>query len=476
MASQQRYSLRRGARPLGVGCLVLLFCARVGSAMFMRAPEVPVERLLKNTAAYVKENPNDPQGYYLLGRINALAFVLKSDKLRVFQRQGKQLPYLDPWQGRPTPGTPLKAERLKKHVVDSITNFRKAIALKPDGGLYHLGLAYILEQGSELSHEVGPPGPDAAAGGGQAQPGKEQIAAWKALIAKLGAADSKTREQAQGDLAAQMPAAAATLLEHVNDPDAERQTRVRSVLAGYWKEQAIAGYLRAHELAFRTDRKIQHRPLRGLMSLVSYEAGKSYIRLVQQRGARKPETKTIASVQKHLAELEGKPRGPITPIIFSLAPAGGLPDLLADGAVVRFDLDGDGAPQAWPWVKPTTGLLVWDPGGRGRITSGRQLFGSVTFWMFFHDGFHALDVLDDNRDGKLAGAELVGLAGWFDRNTNGRSEPGEVIALERLGIRAIRTKPAGMAGGAPFHRAGLEMADGTTRALYDWTPHPRSAR
>ncbi|MBT3202234.1 MAG: hypothetical protein HN350_20220, partial [Phycisphaerales bacterium] len=54
------------------------------------------------------------------------------------------------------------------------------------------------------------------------------------------------------------------------------------------------------------------------------------------------------------------------------------------GTAVRFDLDGDGRAQSWPWVKPTTGILVWDPSGQGRITSGQQLFGSVTIWMFFN--------------------------------------------------------------------------------------------
>lgn len=443
--------------------------------MFVRAPEIPVERLLKNTAAYVQENPTDPQGYYLLGRINALAFVLKSDKLRAFERRGRPLPHLDPWQGRPAAKTPLKPEQLQKHVVDSIANFRKAIALKADNGLYHLGLAYILEKGSELAYKIGLPPGEATPAGKRAEPDKDKTAAWKALIAKLGAKDSRTREQAQARLAAQMPAAAATLMEYAEDKDAERRTRVRSVLAGYWKTEAVASYLKAHELAFQTDRKIRYRPLRGLMSLVSYEAGKSYIRLVELRGATKQETKTLASVREHLKELEGKRRGPITPIIFSLAPGRDLPDLLAPGAIVRFDLDGDGLRRAWPWVKPTTGLLVWDPSGRGRITSGRQLFGSVTFWMFFNDGFHALNVLDDDRDGRLRGSELHGLAAWFDRNTNGRSDPGEVVPIGRLGIRAIDTKPTGLVGIAPFHPAGLKMTDGTTRPLYDWSPCPAGA-
>jgi tetratricopeptide (TPR) repeat protein len=39
-----------------------------------------------------------------------------------------------------------------------------------------------------------------------------------------------------------------------------------------------------------------------------------------------------------------------------------------------------------------------------------RLFGTVTWWMFWNDGDHALDALDDERDGRLRGAELHGPA------------------------------------------------------------------
>ncbi|MCP4377671.1 MAG: hypothetical protein GY794_16035 [bacterium] len=449
---------------------VVAASASVASASFMRAPEIPVERLLANTAAYVKENPKNPQGYYLLGRINALAFAIKSGKLRAFHRNPKALVRLDPYQGRPSKTPPLKTEQLTKHVIDSITNFRKAIALKPDSGLYRLGLAYILEQGSQTAYTIGaPPGekPHPAANDTQA-------AQWKGLIEQLGNKDSKARDKAQNILAAQMPAVAKGLMAFADDKNVERQARVRKLLAGYWNEQAIREYLLAHNLAIKTDSKIKHRPLRGLMSLASYESGKAYIRLVEKRGATKAETKIIEKVKQALKELSDKPRGPITPIIFSLDTATAPRDLLSDGTVVRFDLDGDGLAQNWPWVKPSTGILVWDPSGKGRITSGRQLFGSVTFWMFFNDGFHALNVLDDDRDGRLSGSELRGLAVWFDRNSNGRSDRGEVTDITRLGIEAIETRASHKAtpSGWPAHHSGLKMKDGTTRPLYDWIPSP----
>lgn len=434
---------------------------------FMRAPEVPVERLLRNTAAYVKEKSDDPQGYYLLGRVNALAFVHKSTTLRAFERKGQPLPNLDPYQGRgrgeARPPTP---EQLCKHVVDSVANFRKAIAMKKDSGLYHLGLAYILEVGADAAWQIGaPPGsatPDK-------KPTPEQIAKWQALIADLGSENLATRQAAQKALADQMPAAGAALQAAVKDEDPERQSRGRTILADWWKQRARAEYLKAHTFAFPKDAKIRRRPLRGLQSLASYEAGKSYLRLA---GDSAETDKHAATVKENLKTLDAKPRGPVTPMVFSLLPAQPLQDLLAPGKTVRFDLDGDSQPQRWPWLKPTTGLLVWDPTGRGRITSGRQLFGSVTFWMFFHDGFHALNVLDDNRDGVLAGSEMAGIAVWFDRNSDGRSDATEVVPVEKLGVASIRTRPALRTPEGPAHPTGVKLSDGSTRPLYDWTPSP----
>ena len=170
--------------------------------------------------------------------------------------------------------------------------------------------------------------------------------------------------------------------------------------------------------------------------------------------------------------IKAKPLGKITPIIFFLGPQDGLGDLLAKDPVVPFDLEGSGRPQLWQWVKPTTGILVWDPNDRGKITSGRQLFGSVSWWMFWRDGYHALNALDDDRDGLLRGAELQGLAVWFDRNSNGASEFGEVVKLASLDIVAIMVKATDRIGEVPFNPSGLKLRNGKVLPSYDWMAEP----
>ena len=58
----------------------------------------------------------------------------------------------------------------------------------------------------------------------------------------------------------------------------------------------------------------------------------------------------------------------------------------------------------------------WEPLIGGRYPS------VVTFWIFWDNGYEALQSLDDNQDGKLEGDELKGLAIWQDRNCDGISD------------------------------------------------------
>jgi len=96
------------------------------------------------------------------------------------------------------------------------------------------------------------------------------------------------------------------------------------------------------------------------------------------------------------------------------------------------------------------------------------MFGNVTFWIFWRDGYEALRALDDNGDGVLSGAELHGLALWSDVNGNGVSEPGEVIPLEALGITSLSCTSQRHASGIEWNPTGVGFKDGTTRPSYDW--------
>ena len=107
------------------------------------------------------------------------------------------------------------------------------------------------------------------------------------------------------------------------------------------------------------------------------------------------------------------------------------------------------------------------------------MFGSVTFWLFWDNGYQAMRALDDDGDGRLAGQELAGLAIWQDRNGNGAAEPGEVKSLASWGIASLScayewddTNPDSIA----FSTAGVMFVDGTTRPTDDIVLQQRCAQ
>ena len=145
-----------------------------------------------------------------------------------------------------------------------------------------------------------------------------------------------------------------------------------------------------------------------------------------------------------------------------------LEDLIDPGLSVEFDLDGSGLQRRWGWITPKAGWLVFDPARSGKITSGLQMVGGVTFWIFWQNGYEALAALDNDRDGWLQGAELNGLAIWNDKNCNGISEPGEVRSLKDWGITALSCDYQTHATGIPFNPTGVRFKNGSTRPSFDW--------
>ncbi len=120
--------------------------------------------------------------------------------------------------------------------------------------------------------------------------------------------------------------------------------------------------------------------------------------------------------------------------------------------LVNFKLNPHSEESVWMWrASESLPLLVYDPGHTGSITSATQLFGD---WSFggkerpdlsgersvgspWRDGYEALSAMDKNHDGKVADEELEELGLWFDRNQDGISQSGEVVALSKLDVVAL---------------------------------------
>jgi hypothetical protein len=103
------------------------------------------------------------------------------------------------------------------------------------------------------------------------------------------------------------------------------------------------------------------------------------------------------------------------------------------------------------------------------------MFGGVTFWMFWNNGYEALRSLDDNGDGVLTGVELKGLAIWRDVNGSGFSEEGEVRSLAYWGITEVScryTSDWDSRNRIAWSERGVTFRDGSTRPTYDIVLHP----
>ena len=235
-----------------------------------------------------------------------------------------------------------------------------------------------------------------------------------------------------------------------------------------WKTESLKDFRTAFRLCSGSD--LSRRGfLAGDKNIVSQEAALAILETFKGKKLTPHELNEQTRLQSHLKKIKTSPRF-VTPIIFPLNSSQTYLNLTSGKRSSTFDLTGDGVKRKWDWVSPETGILVWDAKRTGKIKSGRQLFGSVTWWMFWENGYAPLQALDDNRDGLLTGLELRGISVWIDSNGNGISDPGEVTPANLFGIRAIRVRPDSGAHAILCNSLGIELKDGTTRPSYDWVP------
>jgi hypothetical protein len=234
------------------------------------------------------------------------------------------------------------------------------------------------------------------------------------------------------------------------------------------KADAIASLRKVIEAGWETEKNLKRLGLGG--HTVTAESAGYLIPLLDPVKDRAE----IAMLQERADAMKKLPR-PVTPIAVPLRDglaAGGIEDR---SARVVFDADGSGLKKEWTWINREAAWLVHDPKATGRIDSALQMFGNVTYWLFWKTGYDALAALDDNGDGRLTGSELAGLALWHDANGNGISEAGEVKPLADFGIIALSCRAerdAAHPDGIAFSRCGVTFVGGRSRPTYDLVLHP----
>ena len=376
---------------------------------------VPIDRLLHNVTRYTHDHARDPAGHYTLGRLYSLRFARGASAVDAIVKDWKSpkplpLPVFPPTQ------TILEGRDSRSGpLAGALPSLKQSIR--------------EYNRAVELDHK--------------------NAIYWLGLGWML----------EQG----------ARFATQVDAPFLDRPARVP---ARGWLENALSAYRRAYSLDRGKDLAVRSRNPEILDTFIGLEGGKGILRILSRRQMTGSEKVEAAGIRSSIRKVEALPTW-ITPMIFTLNAASAPETLLDRALTVPFDLRGDGRKRQWTWVSPRTGILVWDPLKTGKIVSGRQLFGSVTWSMFWQDGYAPLAALDDNRNGWLEDKESEGIAAWFDRNGNGVCDSGEVVSLADLGITRIAVHPSGRVEGMLANPHGLQRKDGSFLPTYDWVPTGR---
>ena len=160
----------------------------------------------------------------------------------------------------------------------------------------------------------------------------------------------------------------------------------------------------------------------------------------------------------------------VSPIAIPLGKERRVESIVRDDIEVCFDVDGSGRDILWSWIDPSAGWLVFDFDGRSEIVSGRQMFGDVTYWVFWNNGYEAMASLDDNGDRWLRDEELAGLKIWNDRDCDGSCESDELRSLNEYDVVGLSCAYSTISCNGRLmweSRSGVEYASGETGPSYD---------
>jgi hypothetical protein len=472
-----------------IGAVLALESA--GLAHGLPPEETPVDRILENLQQQLEAKPDDPVLHYRIGRAHGLALEFKSATLFVWGRNDRDPQLIDrSWtrlefelkdhrKNTNQKSSEPTVAQLRVHLTEAIKHLNRSLELDPKPARVHVALASVLEAGAPLADqvEVYPRCPVAGLQASTRGTSTRDAFAMLGMTRKASEDLLSMMREWHWNLDRPSPRdVIVTLLhERLKDPEARVQQAAKALLLQDFQDQIAEEYFTAMSLALPVDSKAAEKPIYGSMesTWIAYEAAKGFLGAVQARGPRKDEAVRVKVAEAAVKAFDDLPRpNGMTPIIFTLSEGGDLASCLAPAATVCFDLDGSGREREWPWVRPDTGILVWDPARTGKIASGRQLFGSVSWWIFFDDGYQALAALDNDGDGELRGEELRGIAVWFDRNSDGISDPGEVVPVEEMGIERLAARATTTVGGCPANRTGLRLRDGRILPTYDWIPDP----
>lgn len=452
------YRARVTARFVAVLVFILLgLLASSAVAMFAPPQAVPVDRIIANLTKKLEAAPKDATLLYTLGRVHYLAFVVKSETVPGWGTD-------DDFRTAPDWMISHFASQQTRQHAEQIVLKRRGFAAINDVPADQRQAVWqeINEETQKLTDAKWQP---AEVDERVLLKHAEQAKAY--LSRAIEAAEDKALPthtlaslyEQQGD----------RVIHKANTKPSDELLAERDGLY----RQAFDTYRKAYELAIKPDLAREMMPVAGTHDLVSHEAASRMLGMIDEGKVDPAKVNWTEAdttrIKAEMLKLRNLPVRMVTPLLFSLSPRKGIEDLLAPETRVHFDLAGDDTPRTWSWVKADTGFLVWDPQGTGKVTSGRQLFGSATYWIFWKTGYDALASLDNDGDGEIAGDELAGLAVWFDRSSDGVSDAGEVMPISETSIAGLSVRFDRHDGRHPMSTRGLRLRDGSVLPTWDWT-------
>lgn len=435
--------------------ITFLAIQSIACGFMTRRAYVPAERIIPNIEKHIQENPNDASAYYTLGRIHYFRFINKTILVPDYE-----FDHTHPMYWRKSEG-PESIEIIvsENAAYESLKEFG---VVAPDEISVEKRRDFLSRFNSlkDTLREQG------------IKPQIEEVIVLQHAEEAVKHLQEAIRLDSKNDL---FHLTLASLYQQYIE---YKRSSAIELEPDTLKAITVAAAKEHFFISFRYSQAIEKKHIfntvSGFGAFMSYESGNAYINLTPPDTERsKKDKRRIKKIRKHFNSLSKRDSfGSITPIIFTLTPHTHITDLLQPTLAVTFDLDGDGASEPWPWLKPDTALLVWDPDNTKSITSGRQLFGNATWWLLFTDGYRALDTLDNNRDGVLTHDELIGLSAWQDQNQDGISQSHEVTAVQELGITHISTQATSETQGMPMNQTGITLQNQTTIPTYDWITSP----
>ncbi len=432
-------------KPLITTLVTLAICSSA-QARFARPTDVPIDRLVTNQSTYLAKNPKDMDAVYTLARIHYLAFINDVTALSTYPDHKTKAYRLAHWQNLQNASINAEADRLAllEHKLDKVPLWNEP-----------LGKEFQKTKQTQLKELRL----------NKWQPKKKSPE--KALSHYHSSAALFEKVIAQSKSPALPTLGLASLQEQYAEPEMQKQFEAIKTSPAATQAEIITLYYKAFSLAVEQDTEKTRLPLLGLKSLISYEAGKAYIRLA-------PKGEHVNKVQQHLEKLEKLPRGPITPMVVDLSGLrSSISQVIDTTKSVDFDLTGLGRKGSYSWPHKDVGFFVWDPQATGNILDGKQLFGVYSWGIFWQDGFRAMAALDNNHDGQLSGEELKGIAVWVDANQNGISEPGEVQSVKAHNMVSIMVNAPNDDAGHPHQPIGVTLVSSKSLAVWDWMAKPK---